>query len=227
MRMRIRTGVAVAVVGGAVAISLLGTSLALASAHPSQLQATVRGYVDTPSGRLPHAFLNLSTYPDSMAGEHGADGGAHPDWVSYGPTTNLEVPAHSVVTVTIDQYDTGGTIYNPYFAQVHGTIDGTETVNGKTITGIDPTNVGHTFTLHMFPANQPDMFISVPLPAVSGNAPSQANGYPKPNVVTFSFITGAPGRYAWNCEYPCGTDYRGFGGPMSTTTYMDGTLTVA
>jgi hypothetical protein len=226
MRMRIRTGVAVAVVGGAVAISVLGTTLAQASSHPSQLRATVRGTVDTPSGRLPHAFLNLSTYPDSMAGEHGADGGAHPDWVSYGPTTNLEVPAHSVVTVTIDQYDSGGTVYNPYFAQAHGTIGGTETVNGKTVTGIDPNNVGHTFTLHMFPANQPDMFVSVPLPAVSDSAPNQANGYPKPNVVTFSFETGAPGRYVWNCEFPCGTDYQSFGGPMSTPTYMDGTLTV-
>lgn len=225
--MRMRTGVAVTVVGGAIAISLLGTSLAQASSHPKQLRATVRGSMDTSLGRLPHAFLNLSAYPDSMAGEHGANGGPHPDWVSYGPTTNLEVPAHSVVTVTIDQYDSGETIYNPYLAQVHGTIDGTETVNGKTVTQVDPTAIGHTFTLHMFPANQPDMFISVPLPAVADDAPAQANGYPKPNVVTFSFITGAPGRYVWNCEFPCGTDYRNFGGPMSTPTYMDGTLTVA
>jgi hypothetical protein len=226
MRMRIRTGVAVAVVGGAVATALLGTSLALGSAHPSQLKAAVRGYMDTPSGRLPHAFLNLATYPDAMAGEHGTSGGAHPDWVSYGPTTNLEVPAHSVVTVTIDQYDTGGSLYNTYFAQVHGTVDGTETVNGKTVSQVDPNNVGHTFTVHMFPANQPDVFLSVPLPAVPDTAPNLANGYPKPNVVTFSFITGAPGRYVWNCEYPCGTEYQSFGGPMSALGYMDGTLTV-
>jgi hypothetical protein len=226
MRMRTGVAVAVAVAGGAVAISLLGTSLALASSHPSQLRATVRGTVNTPSGQLPHAFLNLSAWPDSLAGEHGADGGAHPDWVSYGPTTNLEVPAHSEVTVTIDQYDSGEAIYNPYFAQPHGTIGGTETVNGKAVTKVDPTAIGHTFTLHMFPANQPDMFVSVPLPAVSDDAPNLANGYPKPNVVTFSFITGAPGHYVWNCEFPCGTDYREFGGPMSTPTYMDGTLTV-
>lgn len=227
MRMRTGAGVAAAVVGGAALVTLLGTSLSLAASHPSELRASVRGYADTPSGRLPHAFIDLSTYPDAMAGEHGGSGGAHPDWVSYGPTTNLEVPAHSLVTMTIDQYDSGGAITDPYFAQVHGTLDGSETVNGKKVTGIDPNNVGHTFTLHMFPsANQPEVFISVPLPAVADNAPSLANGYPKPNVVTFSFVTGAPGTYVWNCEYPCGTEYQGFGGPMSTLGYMDGTLKV-
>jgi hypothetical protein len=216
-----------AVLGGAVVITLLGTTLSLASEHAPELKATVKGTVETPQGDLPHAYLNLSTYPDSMAGEHGADGGAHPDWVSYGPTTNLEVPAHSEVTVTVDQYDSGGTIYNPYFANVHGTVGGTETINGKTVTGIDPNTVGHTFTLHMFPTtNQPDLFVSVALPEVAANAPTEANGYQKPNVVTFSFITGAPGQYIWNCEYPCGTEYQSFGGPMSTKGYMSGTLQV-
>ncbi len=66
-----------------------------------------------------------------MAGEHGSDGGAHPDWVSYGPSTNLHVPAHALVTVTIRQYDSGDRITNPYFAKVHGTLGGTMTVNGK------------------------------------------------------------------------------------------------
>jgi hypothetical protein len=159
--MRMRTGVAVTVAGGAVAISLLGTSLALASQHPSQLRATVRGSVNTPNGRLPHAFLTLSTWPDSLAGEHGADGGARPEWVRCDPTTNLEVPAHSEVTITIDQYDSGETIYNPYFAQPHGTVGGTETVNGKTVTKVDPTAIGHTFTLHMFPANANDEIFAI------------------------------------------------------------------
>jgi hypothetical protein len=227
--MRIRTGVVVgsAVLGGAVVITLLGTTLSLASEHAPELRATVNGTVDTPQGMLPHAFLNLATYPDSMAGEHGPNGGVHPDWVSYGPTTNLEVPAHSEVTVTIDQYDSGGTIYNSYFANAHGTVGGTETVNGKAVTGINPNNVGHTFTLHMFPnSTQPDLFVSVALPAVAANAPTEANGYQKPNVVTFSFITGAPGQYIWNCEFPCGTTYQSFGGPMSTKGYMSGTLQV-
>lgn len=226
--MRIRTGAVVGsvVVGGAVVIALLGTTLSLASIHAPEDKATVKGTVDTPQGQLPHAFLHLATYPDSMAGEHGADGGAHPDWVSYA-ATNLEVPAHSEVTVTVDQYDSGEALYNPYFAQAHGTVGGTETVNGKTVTRVDPNHIGHTFTLRMFPTStQPDLSVSVGLPAVADDAPVQANGYPKPNVITFSFITGAPGTYVWNCEFPCGSEYRGFGGPMSTKGYMSGTLKV-
>jgi len=151
--MRMWAGVASAVVAGAAVVALSGALLSVTDQPPGQLRASVLGYVQTPSGRLPHAFLSIATYPDSLAGEHGPGGGAHPDWVSYGPTTNFEVPAHAVVTITVRQYDTGGTIYNPYFAQVHGTLGGTATVDGKTVTGINPNTVGHTFTLHMFQAN--------------------------------------------------------------------------
>jgi hypothetical protein len=175
-----------------------------------------------------HAFLHLSTYPDSMAGEHGTDGGAHPDWVSYGPSTNLHVPAHSLVTVTIDQYDGGEAITNPYFARVHGTVGNAMTVDGKRETRTNPETVGHTFTIHAAPTNQDPLFVSVPLPAVPDDAPAaKGSDYPKPHVVTFSFITHGKGRYVWNCEFPCGDGYYAkFGGPMSTRGYMSGTLTV-
>lgn len=162
-----------------------------------------------------------------MAGPHGKDGGPKPDWVSYGPSTNLSVPAHSLVTVTVHQYDTGGDITNPYFAQVHGTVDGTETVDGKQVKGIDPGAVGHTFTLHSLVTNQDPLFVSVPLPAVPDDAANEDNGYPKPHVITFSFITKGPGEYVFQCEYPCGDGtYANFGGPMSTQGYMAGTVTV-
>jgi hypothetical protein len=46
-------------------------------------------------------------------------------------------------------------------------------------------------------------------------------------VVRFSFMTGGPGKYVWNCEFPCGDGtYAKFGAPMSTRGYMSGTLTV-
>lgn len=196
---------------------------------PAQASAVVvRGTASTPQGVVPHVFMHLSTYPDSMAGEHGADGGAQPDWVSYGPTTTLSVPAHSLVTVTIDQYDTGDKITNPYFARVHGTIGGTETVNGKTVTKTDPKSIGHTFTLHAAPTAQTPLFLSVPLPAQADDAQvPKGSAYPRPIVVSFSFMTGSAGTYVWNCEFPCGDGYYAkFGGPMSTRGYMSGTLTV-
>jgi hypothetical protein len=221
-------GLAMAVGGGLVGVVLVGTILHQSGPNASALAATVQGTVQTNTGAMPHAYLKLASYPDSMAGEHGSDGGAHPDWVSYGPSTNLHVPAHALVTVTIDQYDGGEKITNPYFALVHGTVNGTMTVNGKTVNRTNPDAVGHTFTIHGAPTNQDQLYVSVPLPAVPDDRPI-ANGsdYPPPNVVTFSFVTGGKGEYVWNCEYPCGDGYYAkFGGPMSTRGYMSGTLTV-
>jgi len=218
-----------AVAAGVLVVVLAGTTLARAGTTPGLLHATVNGTAQTPVGVLPHAFLELATYPDSMAGEHGPGGGSQPDWVSYGPTTNLSVPAHSLVTITIKQYDTGGTITNPYFAEVNGTVDGTETVDGKTVSRVSPDAIGHTFTIHALPTNQDPLFVSVPLPSLPDEAkPAPGSDYPAPHVVTFSFVTGGPGEYVWNCEYPCGDGtYAKFGGPMSTRGYMSGTFTVA
>ena len=220
--------VLIAVAAGVLVVVLVGTTLALAGTTPGLLNATIKGTAQTPVGVLPHAFMELATYPDSLAGEHGVGGGSEPDWVSYGPTTNLSVPAHSLVTVTIKQYDSGGTITNPYFATVRGTVDGTIKINGKTTTTENPDAIGHTFTIHALPTNQDPLFVSVPLPALPDNAkPAPGSNYPVPDVVTFSFVTGGPGNYVWNCEYPCGDGYVDFGGAMSTRGYMSGTLTVA
>lgn len=222
-------GLLSAVGGGAVVVVLTGAVLHQGGPNATPLRAVVKGTAQTSHGTLPHAFLDLSTYPDSMAGEHGGSGGPHPDWVSYGPSTDLKVPAHSLVTMTISQYDSGGTITNPFFAKVHGTVDGKMTINGKTTTHADPDSVGHTFTIHAAPTNQDSLFVSVPLPAQADDAPTAPHSaYPAPIKVTFSFVTNGPGEYIWNCEFPCGDDYYAkFGGPMATRGYMSGTFTVS
>ena len=221
-------GLVVTVGGAAVALLLFGLLLHRPGPNYGPLSAQVKGTIRTASGTLPHAYLNLASYPDSMAGEHGSDGGAHPDWVSYGPSTNLHVPAHALVTVTIRQYDGGEKITNPYFAKVHGTLGDVMIVNGRREAGTNPDAVGHTFTIHAAPTNQDPLFVSVPLPAVPDDRPvAKGSDYPRPNIVTFSFVTGGKGEYAWNCEFPCGDGYYAkFGGPMSTRGYMSGTLTV-
>lgn len=225
--MRVSVGAAATVLAGAVAVGVAGTAFARSSSPPPVLTAKVDGTVQTPDGPLPHAFLELATWPDSLAGPHGTDGGPHPDWVSYGPSTNLAVPAHSLVTVTIRQYDSGEEITNPFFAAVHGTVDGTMTVDGKTVHGWDPEQIGHTFTVHGAAATKDPLFVSVPLPAVPDDAEPADNGYAPPHVVTFSFETKGPGEYVWQCEFPCGDGtYAKFGGPMSQQGYMSGTLTV-
>jgi len=173
--------------------------------------------------------ISLSTFPDSLAGVHGASGGAHPDWVSYS-NDNIDVPANTTVEVTINQYDSGGSLNNAYFDRVMGTIGGTATIDGKVTSQVDPTDIGHTFTLRGIPGSGKNLFVSVPLPADNNSAMPVHLGtgtYPNPVVVKFSFKTGSKGVYEWNCEFPCGGSRLGqFGQAMSTFGYMSGTLTV-
>lgn len=215
------------VILGATVIAGIGTYVASAKNDSRVLVATNAGTMSTPQGTLPHYTLDLSAYPDSMAGSHGKDGGVHPEWVTYGPVTNFQVPAHSVVTITIKQYDGGERITNDFFATVHGTMDGTATVNGEVVKHVDPNAVGHTFTLRGMSDGNSQIFVNVPLPAVPDEK-VPASGYTsEPTVVTFSFITGDAGDYVWNCEFPCGDGTLArFGGAMSTQGYMSGNFTV-
>lgn len=211
----------VAVVVGAVVVYGTATLLGLLAHIPPALSATRQATGE--------ASLTLSVWPDSKSGPHGTTGGAHPDWVTYGPSTSLWVPAHSLVTVTILNYDTATKLNNSYFAGVHGTVGDTASADGVPFTSVAPEHVAHTFTIHMFPTGgQPGLDVTVPLPGVVDNAPNLANGYPKPVTVTFQIRTGDSGRYIWQCFDPCGGDQyiAGFGGPMSTVGYMAGTITV-
>lgn len=177
--------------------------------------------------------VSLSAFPDSYAchgSNGGPGGGAHPEWVTYCPGTNIRVPAQSIVTVTIKQYDTGSRLANP-LNQIRGTVGGVIYVNGKSVRQVSPADVAHTFTVHSLPgAKQSLPPINVPLPGVSESAPNTeliaGHRYPKPNVIVFRLMTGKPGKYAWDCNLPCGGGKDGSGRPMFTPGYMAGTLTV-
>lgn len=199
-----------------------------------------------PSGIKQHVNLHLDTFPQSpyslpawMSEHHyhmsgnvniPSVNGPHLDWVVYGPTTNLVVPAYSEVTITINQYDSGGSLLNGFYSNVRGTIGNKMTVDGKTMSSIPYDQVAHTFTIHGIASDQqPWLFVNVPLLKNSDNAVSAGtdNGLvPNPHVITFSFYVYGPGKYVWQCEYPCGSGYNGFGGPMSTNGFMNGTFTV-
>jgi len=100
---------------------------------------------------------------------------------------------------------------------------------------VSPNAPGHTFTIQTPPdTSETNLFVNVPLLGVSASAPNRVTiagqPYPKPVVIVFTFKTGSPGQYVWHCYVPCGTGLagaeEGFGGPMATTGYMAGTLTV-
>ena len=226
MNKRIVGALATVIIGAGV-IAGIGTYVASAKNDSTLLVATPAVTLYTPQGSLPHATLAISVYPDSMAGSHGKDGGAHPGYVTYGPSTNFEVPAHSVITMTVTNYDGGESLNNDYFARVRGTIDGSALLNGERMTSISPDAVGHTFTIHGLAVGQDELFLSVPMKAVAEEDMPEEGFTTKPNVTTFTFITGGPGEYIWNCEYPCGDGtIAKFGAAMSTMGYMSGHFTV-
>jgi hypothetical protein len=194
---------------------------------------------------LPHVTLNLDTWPDSSGIVNGVavhqDG--NPAWPTYGPTNIFQVPAHALVTVTIRQYDSGGSLNNAWFDEVRGTVGGVAIIDGKTVRSINPNNVGHTFTVRGAPGVDPGFFVNVPLPLANTNNNEDSGPYcfsaqylsepssvrqnnPCYNTIVFSFVSGSAGVYAWNCEFPCGTSIVSFGGPMSTFGYMSGFLRV-
>jgi hypothetical protein len=165
------------------------------------------------------------------------------NWVTYCSATgtqgtNLEVPPNSLITVVIKQYDSSTSLINDYFRQVRGTVGGTALLNNKPYSEVSADAPGHTFTLQSTPNSPYPIFVSVPLVGVSATAPANVtingNSYATPNIISFQFRTGPAGiTYVWHCYDPCGdTVYArkppfGFSGPMSTTGYMAGTMTVS
>jgi hypothetical protein len=174
------------------------------------------------------ANLTLQTVPSYG---HSPD----PDWVSYLAkngsgkwihTTIFNVPAHTLVHVTVYQYDTATGLRNPFLAQVRGTVGGMASYNGKPFGVLNPNAASHTFTV-------PDLGISVPLPGVGMNAKNQCSVAPctlaeAHTTITFSFMSPGPGKYRWQCFVPCAAGFIfGNGGPMQTIGWMDGYIEVS
>jgi hypothetical protein len=156
----------------------------------------------------------------------------HPDWVAYlvqtkgkwVHSTDFNVPANSIVHVTIYQYDGASGLRNPYLAQPQGTV-GPEIIDGKPVTAINPDDASHTFAV-------PELGVFVPLPGIPDSAKNPCAVAPcdtssDHRTITFSFRTGKKGRYHWQCFVPCAAGtLTGNGGPMQTLSYMDGFVNV-
>jgi hypothetical protein len=205
--------VGTAVAAGLVAYYILGYLIV----RPPTVQA---------AGSGPHARLTLQTVASLGFGPH-------PDWVSYlvrndegewVHSTVLTVPAHSLVTVTLYQFDTATGLRNPYFGGPQGLV-GEMTINGKPVETLDPDLASHTFAI-------PDLGVSVPLQGVPDKAKNQCSVAPctlqeAHTTITFTFRTGEKGTVRWQCFVPCAAGFiLGNGGPMQSIGYMDGYLNV-
>jgi hypothetical protein len=178
------------------------------------------------------ATTNLTLQTDAAVGPQ--ESPAHPDWVSYLVKQNghwvrstiFKVPAHSLVHVTVYQFDGDSGLRNPFLSEVQGTVGASMDVDGKTINHIDPEEASHTFVV-------PQLGVFVPLPGVAEEAKNQCEYGPcdpatmAHRTIEFAFRTGKKGRFRWQCFVPCAAGtYFGFGGPMQTLGYMDGYIDV-
>jgi hypothetical protein len=142
-------------------------------------------------------------------------GGPATDYPAYIATSPTTLPANTVVTVTIRNFDLGDDSLpaNSPFLHVQG-VTGSATMDGKAFTSLDANHIAHTFSI-------PQLHLSVP---ISGDPVGDAN-YVN---VTFSFKTPAKtGTYTFQCYIPCGTGDTGWQGPMATMGFMQGTISVA
>jgi len=156
----------------------------------------------------------------------------HPSWVSYlvrengawKRTTVWRLPAHALVHVTIYNFDGASGLRNPFLGRPQGLV-GPEVVDSKPLLAMPPDQPSHTFAV-------PALGVLVPIAPVGDDAPDQCDYAPCPmtnahRTITFTFRTGEPGHYRWQCFVPCAAGFLyGFGGPMQTIGYMDGFLNV-
>ena len=85
--------------------------------YPNGVQvAQSLGTVDVNGQSVPHVALKFQTYPDASetVGGKPVHPGGNPSWPAYAFSNEYQVPAHSLVTVTVRQYDSGGSLNNPW-----------------------------------------------------------------------------------------------------------------
>jgi hypothetical protein len=208
-------------VGTAVVCAAIGLYIGLYLVNvPGSAAAT-----STPAG----AQLNLATVAAAATND------PHPTWVSYYAVdakdqnwhhvTTYVLPAHTLVHVTIYQFDSQTGLRNAFLSQATGTVGGTFSLNGTTTRSIGPDTASHVFAI-------PEIGLTVPLEGVSANAKNPCANAPCPlstahETIQFTFRTPGKGLYRWQCFVPCAAGYiQGFGGPMQTVGYMDGFIKV-
>jgi hypothetical protein len=159
---------------------------------------------------------------------------SNPDWVSYLVRNNggqwqrstvWRLPANALVHVTLYNFDGASGLRNPFLGAPQGLV-GSERVDGTVIKAMSPDQPSHTFAV-------PELGVLVPIAPVPDSAKNPCDFAPcaltnDHRTITFTFRTGKPGHYRWQCFVPCAAGFLyGFGGPMQTLGYMDGFLDVS
>jgi hypothetical protein len=141
-------------------------------------------------------------------------GGPAENYAAYVPSTVLSVPAHTIVTVTIRNFDLDATPVpkDSTYINVKGTVNGIAFVDGQPYASVSRMDLAHTFTV-------PSLQLNVPIPGKSASGQHYVT-------VTFAFRIGNAGTLKWRCFAPCGDGADGLQGPMNDEAYMRGILFV-
>ncbi len=145
--------------------------------------------------------------------------------VAWNPTSGLDeffpanftVPAHTVVHISITNYDDGVNVVDPAYAAVAGTFGGTEKVTNatgsETLSTIAVGEIAHTFTVLTMPGS------SGGGPALNAFVPA-APSVSSPVTVSFTTEFNTTGAITWECLAQCD------GTAMVTSGLMTGTISV-
>lgn len=134
-----------------------------------------------------------------------------PGWPQFVPA-NANLPANTVVNVTVKDYDDGAAPIPTGYNVVKGTVNGSITVDGKAVTTLPANDVAHTISI-------PSIGLNVPIPPKTDK-----ESY---STVTFSFKTPATAQQLnWQCMAACGSGSSGWQGAMATDGWMKGVYNV-
>ncbi len=212
---RDRVGAAIVCVAIGLYIGLYLTNVAGLGGRRPDLRGRAAVPGDGPGGRAQRPASDLGLLLRGQRQRHAT--GSH--------DTTYELPAHTLVHVTIYQYDAQTGLRNPFISQATGTVGGTFMLNGKPTQAIDPTRASHVFAI-------PQLGVSVPLEGIPEHRqePVQQRAVLAQHDHTTIYVHvphPAPGLYRWQCFVPCAAGFiQGFGGPMQTVGYMDGFIKV-
>ena len=135
------------------------------------------------------------------------------------PASNISLPAHTLIQLTIISYDTPTPGSTDEEGKVAGTVGGTiYLVNGTTamgtnvpqswgqnVTSVPGNMLAHTFTIQQLGIN---------IPVVGGDTE-----------IAYLYLNQT-GTFQWICLTPCGFGPTGMGGAMSAPGWMEGQITV-
>ncbi|WMT45546.1 MAG: hypothetical protein RE469_04945 [Cuniculiplasma divulgatum] len=135
-------------------------------------------------------------------------------------TSNITLPTHIKITITITSYDMGNTSVPAQYLTASGVLnDQVYVINGTTAMGSN-TSKSWSTNITSFPASKVlHTFTILQGSSTVVNIPVIA-GYTE----VASFYLNSSGSYVWQCEAACGSGPTGWGGAMSTPGWMTGTI---